>query len=152
MTKQESVFIHADESVIEVKFGKLPEEFDTDDILRIDYSNIYGEKVTISTLVNKLGILVEQAEYNKKSKDLELKVYDAETRKTFRREAIDNGGKFKIQNEWVKLTKDSLDEAMEALKALGYSDKEVQRAAKDLQKETLTTEGYIKKALQLMLK
>ncbi|WP_108669467.1 Holliday junction branch migration protein RuvA [Peribacillus acanthi] len=47
---------------------------------------------------------------------------------------------------------DSLDEAMEALKALGYSDKEVQRAAKDLQKETLTTEAYIKKALQLMLK
>ncbi|RFU62777.1 Holliday junction branch migration protein RuvA [Bacillus sp. V59.32b] len=47
---------------------------------------------------------------------------------------------------------DELDEAAQALKALGYSEKEVQKVAKVLQQEELTTEQYIKKALQLMLK
>jgi holliday junction DNA helicase RuvA len=45
-----------------------------------------------------------------------------------------------------------LDEAIQALKALGYSDKEVQKVARELQKQDMTTEQYIKKALQLMLR
>ena len=45
-----------------------------------------------------------------------------------------------------------LDEAILALKALGYSDKEVQKVAKTLEVESLTTEQYIKKALQMMLR
>lgn len=44
-----------------------------------------------------------------------------------------------------------LDEAILALKALGYSEKEVQKVAKTLEAEKLTTEQYIKKALQMML-
>ncbi|MDQ0219345.1 Holliday junction branch migration protein RuvA [Peribacillus cavernae] len=47
---------------------------------------------------------------------------------------------------------EELDEAIQALKALGYSEKEVQKVAKVLQKEELTTEQHIKKALQLMLR
>jgi holliday junction DNA helicase RuvA len=47
---------------------------------------------------------------------------------------------------------EDLEEAVLALKALGYSEKEVQKVAKVLGKEELTTEQYIKKALQLMLK
>lgn len=45
-----------------------------------------------------------------------------------------------------------LEEAILALKALGYSEKEIQKVAKMLETETLTTEQYIKKALQMMLK
>ncbi|MFS0780780.1 Holliday junction branch migration protein RuvA [Bacillus sp. 1P06AnD] len=45
-----------------------------------------------------------------------------------------------------------LEEAMEALKALGYSDREVSKVKKQLQKEQKTTEEYIKAALQLLLK
>ena len=45
-----------------------------------------------------------------------------------------------------------LDEAILALKALGYSEKEVQKVAKTLEAESLTTEQYIKKALQMMLR
>lgn len=43
-----------------------------------------------------------------------------------------------------------LNEAALALKALGYSDKEIQRVTKKLEAESLTTEEYIKKALQMM--
>ncbi|TDL88244.1 Holliday junction branch migration protein RuvA [Vibrio vulnificus] len=47
---------------------------------------------------------------------------------------------------------EELDEAILALKALGYSEKEVQKVAKKLQAEDMTTEQYIKKALQMMLR
>ncbi len=49
-------------------------------------------------------------------------------------------------------TTPELDEAILALKALGYSEKEVQKVAKTLEVESLTTEQYIKKALQMMLR
>lgn len=45
-----------------------------------------------------------------------------------------------------------LEEAFLALKALGYSEKEVKKIAPELQKETLTTDQYIKKGLQKLLK
>lgn len=44
-----------------------------------------------------------------------------------------------------------LDEALEALKALGYAEREINRVVPDLQKESLSTEQYIKKALRLLL-
>ncbi|WP_461200236.1 Holliday junction branch migration protein RuvA [Anoxybacillus sp. TBDG-1] len=46
----------------------------------------------------------------------------------------------------------SLSEALEALKALGYSDKEIQKVVPILKQERLSTEGYIKLALQKLLK
>ncbi|MBU9720701.1 MULTISPECIES: Holliday junction branch migration protein RuvA [Bacillaceae] len=44
-----------------------------------------------------------------------------------------------------------LEEALEALKALGYVDREIKKIAPQLQGEQLTTDAFIKKALQLML-
>lgn len=46
----------------------------------------------------------------------------------------------------------ALDEAILALQALGYSEKELKRIVKHLEKEQLTTEQYIKKGLQFLLK
>lgn len=45
-----------------------------------------------------------------------------------------------------------LEEALLALKALGYSEREIKKITPDLQKETGTTDQYIKKALQRLLK
>lgn len=44
-----------------------------------------------------------------------------------------------------------LEEALEALKVLGYAEREINRVVPDLQKEPLSTEQYIKKALRLLL-
>lgn len=44
------------------------------------------------------------------------------------------------------------EEAELALLALGYSDREIRKVAPKLEKEQLTTDEYIKKALQLLLK
>ena len=44
-------------------------------------------------------------------------------------------------------------QAMEALSALGYSDKEVKRVEKQLKEvENLTTDEYLRQALKLMMK
>ncbi|AZV44551.1 MULTISPECIES: Holliday junction branch migration protein RuvA [Peribacillus] len=59
---------------------------------------------------------------------------------------------FHEPSERVETKSTELDEAILALKALGYSDKEVQKVAKQLGAETFTTEQYIKKALQMMLR
>ncbi len=45
-----------------------------------------------------------------------------------------------------------LEEALLALEALGYSSKELKKLTPSLQKESLSTDEYIKKGLQLMLK
>ncbi|MGM0900212.1 MAG: Holliday junction branch migration protein RuvA [Bacillota bacterium] len=44
------------------------------------------------------------------------------------------------------------DEAVLALKALGYSEKELKKITPELKKEKLTTDQYIKKALQKLLR
>lgn len=46
----------------------------------------------------------------------------------------------------------ALDEAMLALAALGYSERELKRVRPKLAKEDVTTDQYIKNALQLLLK
>jgi holliday junction DNA helicase RuvA len=49
-------------------------------------------------------------------------------------------------------TNNAFEEAVLALKALGYSDKEVKKISPGLRKEQLSTDQYIKKALQRLLK
>ena len=46
----------------------------------------------------------------------------------------------------------ALDEAILALQALGYSQRELTKVKPKLEKEELDTEGYMKKALQLIIK
>ena len=47
---------------------------------------------------------------------------------------------------------DELDEALLALSALGYSERELKKVKPKLEKEELDTEGYMKLALRLLLK
>ncbi|WP_313234927.1 Holliday junction branch migration protein RuvA [Sporosarcina ureae] len=47
---------------------------------------------------------------------------------------------------------DELDEAMLALTALGYSDRELKKVKPKLENEELDTEGYMRLALKLLLK
>ncbi|WP_223702882.1 Holliday junction branch migration protein RuvA [Sutcliffiella deserti] len=45
-----------------------------------------------------------------------------------------------------------LEEAMEALQVLGYGEREIKKILPALQKEDLSTDQYVKRALQLLLK
>ncbi|WP_423364623.1 Holliday junction branch migration protein RuvA [Mycoplasma sp. P36-A1] len=64
---------------------------------------------------------------------------------------LDLKGKISQVNLFSNETND-LEDAIEALIALGYKEVEVNKIAKILNKEILSTEEYIKKGLQLLLK
>ncbi|MFB6468011.1 Holliday junction branch migration protein RuvA [Cytobacillus sp. Hz8] len=55
-------------------------------------------------------------------------------------------------DEVKQLHNQELEEALLALKALGYSEKEINKMTKDLGKEKRTTDQYLKLALQKLLK
>lgn len=93
---------------------------DVDRLTAIDYSNLYGEAVTVSALLNKIGLLRAEAEKTMAEKKLERDVYEAEKKRVWRREANANAGKFTVDGEEVKLSEKALDEAL--LLDDGYQD------------------------------
>ncbi|HEY2420157.1 MAG TPA: Holliday junction branch migration protein RuvA [Neobacillus sp.] len=60
-----------------------------------------------------------------------------------------NAEKFSMYSQEIN---SAFDEAILALKALGYSEKEIKKISPELKKEQLSTDQYIKKALQRLLK
>lgn len=59
---------------------------------------------------------------------------------------------FEADVKAVKRESDNLADALEALRALGYVDKELNKVKKKLVEEDLETDEYIKRALALMLR
>lgn len=112
--------------VINVHFNNIPIELvtngfedtvDIDKLTSIEYSNLYGEAVTVSALLNKVGLLRAEAEKKVAECKLEKEVYEAQTKKEWRREANRNGGKFTLaledgEVEEIKLSEKALDEAL----------------------------------------
>lgn len=70
--------------------------------------------------------------------------------KTAQQIILDLKGKLKQID--TKTVNKELEEACEALKALGYKTKEINRVVKQLSNKEMTTQEYITQALQLMLK
>ncbi|MDF9867736.1 Holliday junction DNA helicase RuvA [Bacilli bacterium PM5-3] len=62
---------------------------------------------------------------------------------------LDLKGKFVVDSTDINT---DLSDALEALSALGYKDNEIKKIEKELNKEKLSTEEYIKLGLQLLLK
>jgi holliday junction DNA helicase RuvA len=59
---------------------------------------------------------------------------------------------FDSQEEATQPHLSALEEAIEALKALGYAEREIQKVVPSLMKENLSTDQYVKRALQQLLK
>ncbi len=85
---------------------------DTEDILRIDYSNIIGEMLTFPVIVNRIGILKSQMEASLREKKFEVDIYKANLaenlRKSLSKKDIGAGGLTKIKAP----VKDSVDNAV----------------------------------------
>ena len=104
--------IHIDSQPLELVMADFDSEIDVDEITSIDYSNLFGEAVTISTLLNRIGILKARAEAIYAEKKLEFDIYEATQRKRLRREAAMNSNYFKVDDQQIKLTENSLEEAI----------------------------------------
>ena len=63
------------------------EEFDTDidmdDITQIQYHNLYGEIVTVSSLMNRIGILKAEVDNQYEDYKLDCAIFESESRRKF---------------------------------------------------------------------
>lgn len=104
------------DKVVVLKFGEFTDEINVDELTSIDYSNLYGEAVTISALMNRIGLLKAEAESALAIKKLECEIYAANMARQYRREANINSGKFTMMDGTqpisIKLTEDSLSQAI----------------------------------------
>lgn len=101
------------------------ENIDIDSLCKIDHSNLYGEIVTISALLNKIGIWKSEAESILARSKLECEIYESNLRKEIRIEANNHQGKFKVGGDFVKLTEKAVDEVV-------VTDKKYQKLKKDI--------------------
>lgn len=106
------ILVHFNDIPVTLVTNGFEETVDIDKLTSIDYSNLYGEAVTVSALLNKVGLLRAEAERAVSEKKLEKEVYEADMKKGWRREANRNGGKFTIEDEEIKLSEKALDEAL----------------------------------------
>lgn len=106
------ILVHFNDVPVTLVTNGFEDTVDIDSLTSIDYSNLYGEAVTVSALLNKVGLLRAEAERAVSEKKLEKEVYEADMKKGWRREANRNGGKFTIEEEGIKLSEKALDEAL----------------------------------------
>lgn len=106
------ILVHFNDVPVTLVTNGFEETVDIDKLTSIDYSNLYGEAVTVSALLNKVGLLRAEAERAVSEKKLEKEVYEADMKKGWRHEANRNGGKFTIEDEEIKLSEKALDEAL----------------------------------------
>lgn len=109
-SKKLSMVINLGDQIIKMVYEDFDDEIDLDEITKIRYDNLYGEAVTIPALLNKIGMIKAKAEEILAFKKLQFETYEAQTRKSFRREAAKNSGKVNIEGEEIKLTEKALDE------------------------------------------
>lgn len=69
------------------------EDVEVDDLLRIDYSNLIGEMVTFPVVVNRIGIMLAEAESAVSERKLNLEILEAKTKERLRIQLAESNGK-----------------------------------------------------------
>lgn len=82
---QEKLVITIGNKTFTLTFSPFDTDLDLDDLTSIHHENIYGELATISTLLNKVGLLKEDLEEAVKNHDLELSIYKADLFEMYRK-------------------------------------------------------------------
>ena len=68
-----------------LKIQEFNSEIDLDNITKIDYTNIYAELITISTLLNKVGFLKAEADHGYAYEKLSCEIYQAKMSEHYRK-------------------------------------------------------------------
>ena len=109
--------IHIGTEPITLQHDNLDRTIDVDSLTTIDTSNIFGEHVTISAAVNRIGLLKAEVEARMAEAKLEYKLYEGQYKSELRKQASRHGGKYKIRvgndDVEVKLTESSLSTSFE---------------------------------------
>lgn len=123
LSDREIVTVELDNKIIKLQFGEIP-DMDTDDLLRIDYGNLGGEMLTISTALHKIGVLVAKFEHFVKLKKLDLKAIEADKFAKIKNQMIAEGTK--------RPTKDDVEAKVTLLKNVSIIRKAIINAERDL--------------------
>jgi hypothetical protein len=83
---KESYKISFEDKTIVFTFLDFDTDVDVDDLTRIHHENIMGEKLTISTLLNKIGMIKAAYDAIVRRHQLEVDIYKAEVQERIRKE------------------------------------------------------------------
>lgn len=78
------ITIDLGDKIVSLKFNDNDFDYDVDDLLKIDYSNVLGELLTIPVFLNKIGILKAQQESITSKAKMNLDIGDADLKKKHR--------------------------------------------------------------------
>lgn len=106
------ILVHFGNTPVTLVTNGFGEKIDIDKLTSIDYTNLFGEAVTVSALLNKIGLLRAEAEKDLADKKLERDIYEADLKKKWRWQANRGSGKFKFDGCEIKLSEKALDEAL----------------------------------------
>jgi len=97
--------IHIGDNPIILEHADLDSTINVDDLTRIDTSNIFGEAVTISAAVNRIGLLKAEVEAVMAETKLEIKIFQGHFISKLRKQASEASGFYKVRvdNEDVKI-------------------------------------------------
>ena len=106
------ILVHFGATPVTLITNGFEDTIDIDKLTSIDYTNLFGEAVTVSALLNKVGMLRAEAEKDMSEKKLYRDIYEADVKKKWRWEANRGSGKFSIEGCEIKLSEKALDEAL----------------------------------------
>ena len=104
--EQDSVKVSLGDKTLVLKFRDFDTDIDIDQLTSIDYSNLHGEIVTVSALLNKVGILKTGVENELAILEMDEEILIAQKRKDFRKLAQDLNEKLTIAILDDKITLD----------------------------------------------
>lgn len=109
--------VHVGNIPIILEHDDLDSTINVDDLTIIDTSNIFGESVTISAAVNRIGLIKAEVEAMMATAKLAVKIFEGTFIAKKRKEAANNSGYYTIRvgNEDVKVkaTQGALDTCFE---------------------------------------
>ena len=76
-----------------LSYQEFEDEVDIDELLKIDYSNLIGEMVTFPIIVNRIGLLLADAESKLSETKLNRDVMEAKVKERIRKELFEQNGK-----------------------------------------------------------
>jgi hypothetical protein len=86
--------VNIGENQYKLIFDEFDNDFEIDDLLKIDYSNLIGEIITFPVIVNRFGILLAECERVVSEAKMNLDVMEAKLKEKLKlRLAEENGGK-----------------------------------------------------------
>lgn len=105
--------IRIGDRTLTLEFGLIEDVINVDDLTKIDTSNLFGEAVTISAAVNRIGLMKSEVGGTLAGLKLDIRLFENDFRGKLRAQASKNSGSYtiKIDGELVsvKITEKALE-------------------------------------------